>query len=109
MSENEMAPAGNYGVLPCLKVVVRSAPFRCCNCGFLAVAGPMVWVPEIVRLGDPRDAIIEAARRQAINGTAGGWCLRCARKLGAAQEPDALFTQKLRRPPKWWERLLGRG
>jgi hypothetical protein len=55
----------------------------------------MVWVPDIVRAGDPPESVTEAARQSAFNGTWSFWCLNCARKL-SNQAPVVIATDDAR-------------
>ncbi len=76
--------AETLGLHPGLRVErgIYGGGWRCCHCDIMQKPDAwLVWVPDSVRMGDPGWSVIDAGRRNAYNGSGGGWCLRCAQKL----------------------------
>lgn len=79
--------AESYGLCDGLRVEVRNDQYRCGNCSEMQPnKSPLIWVPDSVRMGDPVLSVVEACRRNAYNGSSGGWCLKCAKKLCGVYE-----------------------
>lgn len=89
------------GLVPGLRVgdSPQQTQWRCDHCDEMQRAdGVLVWVPDTVRVGDPAWAVTEACRLGQFNCHASGWCLRCARKLGANKpRPTATLRRAARR------------
>lgn len=77
--------ASRYGLVAGLRLEEKcGGQYRCSICRQMKKEGtPLVWVPDGVLPHDPAWSISEKCRRGARNGTRSGWCLSCAKKLGA--------------------------
>lgn len=99
------ALADRLGLCAGLRAEESKSSFRCSDCFRIQPSGStMVWVPDGVCRGDPAWSVTEAARRNAYNGHASGWCLRCAAKLSKGVTAEPTTAQQKR--PGFWGRLF---
>ena len=91
------------GIVRGLRVEYTNRQFRCASCHTMQPGGSaMIWVPDSVQRGDPSWSVTEAARQNAFNGCASGWCLDCARSLTPAKHPVAATKSLLKTLFGWF-------
>jgi hypothetical protein len=101
--------AVSLGLLHFLQPEKSDTQFRCAQCHTMQPGGSyLVWIPDSVRLGDPAWATAESCRQNWLNGHFTGWCVGCARKLGAASPARKAATYVSRELAPWWKKLWSR-
>ena len=89
MFESLKKPHGTREELAAICIRIQEAKgeaSRCCNCHSMT-DGPLAWVEDSVRVGDPLWSVEDRQKQSAWNGHFSGWCLPCAFKLLANKEP----------------------